>query len=338
MARAVRLADVASRAGVSLATASRVLNGSDRTVGEALRKRVLAAAEELSYSPNTHAQAMARGASNILGLIVHDIADPYFGAIASGVIAKADETGTVVLLANTGRDPEREVQYVAMLRAQRARAVIIAGSRWDDPEQQRRLSEQLQAYVAGGGRVSCISQNRLGTTTVLAENRAGAKALGRQLAEMGHRRFAVLAGPKRLLTARDRLQGFREGVREHGGEVVEVRHGPFTRDGGYETARDLLRSGTDATCLFAVNDVMAVGAMAACREEGVAVPDDLSVAGFDDIETLRDVAPALTTVRLPLVEMGERAASLALDGEDGPTIVRVKGEVILRDSTAAPRA
>lgn len=338
MARAVRLSDVASRAGVSLATASRVLNGSDRTVGEALRERVLAAAAELSYSPNTHAQAMARGASNLLGLIVHDIADPYFASIASGVMAKAEESGIVVLLANTGRDAEREVEYVAMLRAQRARAVIIAGSRWDDPEQQRRLSEQIRAYTAGGGRVSCISQNRLGTTTVLAENRAGAKALGRRLAAIGHRRFAVLAGPKQLLTARDRLQGFREGVRAEGGEVVEVRHGPFTRDGGHDAARDLLRDGVDATCLFAVNDVMAVGAMAACREEGVAVPSDLSVAGFDDIETLRDVAPALTTVRLPLVEMGERAAGLALGGDESPTIVRVKGEVILRDSTAPREA
>ncbi len=115
-------------------------------------------------------------------------------------------------------------------------------------------------------------------------------------------------------------------------------HGAFTRDGGYESTKRLMATGTDATCLFAVNDVMATGAMAALRDLGLRVPEDLSVAGFDDIPTLRDLTPALTTVRLPLEKMGEEAARLALDGEtpDEPRVIPVQGEVIARESTAPP--
>jgi LacI family transcriptional regulator len=336
----VTLVDVASRAGVSLATASRVLNGSLRTVGPEFRKRVIDAAAELGYVANAHAQAVARGASNVVGLTVHDIADPYFSAIAAGVMRVADEHGLVVLLGSTQRSAEREIEYVAMLRAQRARALIIAGSRTADRQRVDKLASEIAGFRSVGGRVACISQNRLRTDTVLPQNRAGARALGQRLAELGHRRFAVLAGPREILTAGDRLAGFREGVRAAGVAPTEIHelHGPFTRDGGYESALELLRDGPRVTCLFAVNDVMAVGAMAALREHGVAVPGEVSVAGFDDIATLRDLSPSLTTVRLPLEEMGVRAARMALvDGDgEGPRVARVRGEVILRESTAAP--
>ncbi|HSK97152.1 MAG TPA: LacI family DNA-binding transcriptional regulator [Euzebyales bacterium] len=337
----VTLVDVARHAGVSLATASRVLNGSLRTVGPDFRQKVVDAAQELGYVANANAQAVARGASNVVGLTVHDIADPYFSAIAAGVMRVADEHGLVMLLGSTERSPEREVEYVSMLRAQRARALIIAGSRTSDRARIERLSDEIAAFRRVGGRVACISQNRLRTDTVLPQNRAGARARGQRLAEMGHRRFAVLAGPRDLLTARDRLAGFRDGIRAAGvtADVLHEVSGPFTRNGGYDSACELLREGPRVTCLFAVNDVMAVGAMAALREHGVAVPDDVSVAGFDDILTLRDLSPALTTVRLPLEDMGVRAAQMTFvdDEADAPRIARVRGEVILRESTAQPR-
>ena len=115
-------------------------------------------------------------------------------------------------------------------------------------------------------------------------------------------------------------------------------HGPFTRDGGYAAAEQLVAAGLPATCVFACNDVVAVGAVAAFRDHGLAVPQDVSVAGFDDIETLRDLVPALTTVRLDLAGIGSRAATLALDSDPGAParVVRVPGHVVLRDSTARP--
>jgi LacI family transcriptional regulator len=146
----------------------------------------------------------------------------------------------------------------------------------------------------------------------------------------------VLAGPTSLLTARDRLAGFRAGLREQGIELARdaVVHGAFTRDGGYEAAQELLARAAGATCVFAVNDVMAVGAMAALRAHGVAVGADLSVAGFDDIAWLRDVVPSLTTVRIPLEQMGVDAMRMVLDDAPAvPRVLSVHGEVVLRDST-----
>jgi len=335
------LADVAARAGVSVATASRVLNGSERAVGEPLRERVVLAAAELGYAANTLAQAVARGSSNLLGLVVHDVADPYFSAIADGVMRQAERSGLVVVLTVTRRDPEREVEHVAMLRAQRARAVIVAGSRSVSVEHTRRLARELALYAAAGGSAACIGQDRLGIRTVLPLNRSAARNLATELHRLGHRRFAVLAGPRDLLTARDRLAGLLDGLGAAGvpRAAVTVLHGPFTRDGGRDAVAALLAAGLRATCLVAVNDVMAVGAMAALADAGVRVPGDVSVAGFDDIPTARDVVPRLTTVRLPLESMGARAALLALEPRpDVARVTKVPGEVMLRGSTAAPPA
>lgn len=333
---AVTLMDVAREAGVSLATASRALNGSTRRVREDLRVRVLDAALRLNYSANAQAQAMARGRTNVVGLLVHEIADPYFSTIASGVARAAEDRHLLVTLASTGRAPDREIEYVDAMRGQRACAVILAGSRLDDPESLARLSRQLTAFESTGGRVATISQNKLPVDTVLLENRAGARALAEELVQLGHREFAVLAGPRTLLTARDRVSGFRSGLERRGvrlskGDVVD---GDFTRDGGYAAMRDLLERGTKATCIFAVNDVMAVGAMAAMRDHGLVLPRDMAVAGFDDITTLRDVTPSLTTVKLPLEQIGAMALELVvLDRADKPRLRRVRGEVVIRDST-----
>ncbi|MBB5083033.1 LacI family DNA-binding transcriptional regulator [Nonomuraea endophytica] len=324
----VTLEDVARQAGVSLATASRVLNGSTRQVGAGLRARVEQAADELGYRANIAAQTLARGASNVIGIVVHDLTDPYFAALADGVMRAAAGEGLLVMVGTTHRDPEQEIAYVATLNAQRVRAVLLVGSRLDDPEVTGRLRAELDRYLSSGGRVACVGQDLLGVDTVAPANGEGAAALARSLAELGHRRFAVLAGPPRLMTAADRCAGFVTALEQLGLPRPRVIHGPFDRDGGYQAAQET----GDATCVFAVNDVMAVGALAAYRERGVRVPEDVSVAGFDDIATLRDHAPALTTVRLPLADMGSRALELALTSADKPVVEPVRGEVVLRES------
>ncbi|MCO1577450.1 LacI family transcriptional regulator [Crossiella sp. SN42] len=339
--RQVTLAEVARQASVSLATASRVLNGSTRQVSTELRDRVLTTARVLGYLPNASAQALARNSSVLVGLVVHDIADPYFSSIAAGVTRVAEENGLIVVLGTTNRDPGRELALLSTLRAHRARAIVLAGTRTTDRNTTAQLAAEVQAFTAQGGRLACVSQARLPADTVIPANKLGATKLARALIEQGHRRFAVLAGPPELVSARDRLAGFRAGLAESGIELgaEDVLHGGFTRDGGYAAAERLLAGKTRATCVFAVNDVMALGAMAAFRAAGLTIPADISVAGFDDIPTLSDLVPSLTTVRLPLEEMGERAARLALDEDPPPQArsVRVNGEVVLRDSTAPPR-
>ena len=362
------LQDVADRAGVSLSTASRVVSEGSRPVGEALAERVRKAVADLGYTADLQARAVATGRSALVGVIVHDISDPYFSSIAAGVIEAARSKQLLACLssipaargggvAGGGAAPAAvaeaaELDYVTLMRAQRARAVILIGSRSDDPAATGALRSQIAAFTAAGGRAACVGQDLLGIDTVLPENRLGAEALAKALAAQGHRRFAVLAGPRGLLTARDRLDGFRDGLAAWSVELESARvvHCPFSRDGGYEGMSAILAAGGPLPdCVFAVTDVMAVGALARLRAAGVAVPGQLAVAGFDDISTLRDVYPPLTTVRLPLKRMGEIAAGLVLADEAGDVlddrtsarlgesrsarVLPVPGEVIVREST-----
>ncbi|WP_433519799.1 LacI family DNA-binding transcriptional regulator [Nonomuraea sp. CA-143628] len=325
-------------AGVSLATASRVLNGTAR-VREDLRDRVEAAASELAYTPNAHAQALVRASNETVGVICHDVSDPYFSGIARGVMRAAAQRDLLVMLASTFRDSTREVAYVSMLRAQRARAILLIGSGFEDRGWERAMDVELRPYLNAGGRVAVVSRHRsLRVDTVLPENREGAAALARALLALGHRRFAILSGPPGLSTVVDRVGGFRDALAAAGVSVDQIVEGPFSREGGYAGASALLDRGLDATCLFAATDVMAVGALAALRERGLRVPGDVSLAGFDDIPVVRDLTPPLTTVSLPLEEMGERVIALALrDGSRGRRrIERVPGTVILRASTIGP--
>jgi LacI family transcriptional regulator len=334
----VTLQDVADRAGVSITTASRVVNHGSRRVGAPLERRVLQAVDELGYTANLQARAVATGSSSLIGVVVHDIADPYFSSIAAGLIDLAGPHQLLVCLSSTPADEAAEREYVSLMRAQRARAVILIGTRTDNEAARTALAEEIAAFGRQGGRAVCVGQPLLGVDTVAPENAAGAEALARALVAAGHRRFAVLAGPRALLTVRDRVEGFRAGLAAWsvGLDPASIVYAAFTRDGGYEAMSAILAAGGPLPdCVLAANDVMAVGALARLRAAGVAVPDDIAVAGFDDILTLRDITPPLTTVRLPLKQMGETAANLVLTGGDPgrPRVVPVPGEVIMRDST-----
>jgi LacI family transcriptional regulator len=335
--RRVTLQDVADRAGVSLTTASRVVNDGSRRVGKPLADRVHQAVADLGYTANLQARAVATGQSTMIGVALRDISDPYFSSIAAGLIEVADGGQFLVCMSSTAAQEEAEREYVALMRAQRARAVVLVGGRSENAAARDALRAELAAFTRSGGRAACIGQDLLGVDTVLPENRAGADALARALAALGHRKFAVLAGPRSLLTARDRTEGFRDGLRAWSVSLGPARivHGDLSRDGGYQAMSEVLAAGEPPECVFAVSDIMAVGALARLRAAGLDVPRDIAVAGFDDIPTLRDVYPPLTTVRLPLKRLGELAARLVL-GEDEPQrprVVPVPGEVVLRDST-----
>lgn len=332
----VLLHDVAARAGVSAATASRVLsNGSGRRVGAELRARVEQAAIELGYEPNFHAQSLTKTSSELVGLVVHDVGDPYFSAVATGVMKVATDRGLLVLLGSTFRDPEREIAFVTALRGQRVRAIVLVGSRVASRNLTDRLRAEIRRVREGGGRVAAVGQDRLGTDTVVPDNRGGARALAEAVVGLGHRDFVVLGGQRNLDTARERTAGFLAGLKT-AGLGAEVVYSAFTRDGGYDAVTEMLAtSPRRPSCIFAVNDVMAIGAASALRAHGLDVPGDVSVAGFDDIPSVRDQVPALTTVRLPLSYMGERVLELALADSTGhpATLITVRGEVVLRAST-----
>jgi LacI family transcriptional regulator len=341
----VTLQDVADRAGLSLATASRVLNGSKRSVGEATAARIRRVAEELGYVSNGPAQALARSATAVVGLVVHEVDDPYFASIASGAMTVAAEQNLLTTLACTFHDPEREVQYVQRMQAQRVRALLLAGSGTVTREHRDALHSALASFERGGGRVALISEHDLPYPSVLPANSSGAAHVARHLHDLGHRNVGLVTGPPSLITVRDRLSGFSKAWAALGHDVdaLPVVDGGFSRAGGYSAMLELARRRPELTAVFALNDLMAVGAMAALNDEfECRVPADVSVVGFDDLWIAKNLRTPLTTVRLPLEAMGASAMQLVLDesGDEGarPANVHMATDLIVRASTAPPAA
>jgi len=334
-----KLRDVAERAGVSVATASRVLSGNAEGVRPQRREAVVAAARELQYVPNAHAQALARAGTAHIGAILHDVSDSYFSEIVRGLQRAAIDAGQLVTVCNSYRDPERELAYVGLLRSQRIGTLILTGSGLDDRSYSERLAAQVGAFVSAGGRTVFIGRHHVASDAVLPDNVGGARALARALVAMGHRKFAAISGPPLLTTTRDRLDGFKAGLAEHDVTLhpSAIAAGDFSRESGMTGMARLLDAGVDATCVFALNDGMALGALRTLRERGVDVPGRISLAGFDDIPATLDTNPTLTTVRIPLVEMGALAVTLALEPPGDELRVRhIPAEVVLRESTAPP--
>ncbi|QYJ02754.1 LacI family transcriptional regulator [Nocardioides panacisoli] len=336
----LRLQDVAEEAGVSIATASRSLSGATG-VSDSVAAHVRAVAARLGYVANVHARSLAAGTSRSVGLVVHEIGDPYFAEIASGVLRLGAEEGLTVQICHTGRDPRREVEQIRELVAQRVGAIIIAGSGFVDPAQQWDAKTALQAYQAAGGRVAVIGRHHLGADAVLPENTKGGRAVADHLIGLGHRRIAVITGSLGLTTVADRMVGVRE-AHEAAGlafDHLPVLEAPFTRDGGKQATARLLEEGHDVTAVLALNDDMAIGALSVLRSRGIAVPEQISVSGFDDVAVAGDLAPSLTTVRLPMADMGEQALGLALLDRGSRPRRRTAGhELVIRDSTGVPGA
>ena len=333
------LADVARHAGVSTATASRIINGSPKPVAEALRERVLAAVAELRYVPNAHAQMLARSHRSAVGVIVHDVSDPYFAEITRGLQRVATADGRLVIICNSYRDPDRQLEYIDLLHAHQVAAIVIAGSGYRDAAVAAKLDERLRAFEAVGGRVAVIGRHEHTGDAVVPDNEHGGFLAGEHLCTSGHTKIGVIAGPAGLTTTEDRLSGLRKAFRKYGRTLPKQRlvYADFTRDGGSAAADTLIAADPSVTAIAALNDSMAVGALAALRAAGRLPGFDgppVAVIGFDDMPIARDVTPTLTTVRLPLAELGERAMTLALAAPgDDPRVERVAAELVPREST-----
>jgi len=332
------LADVAKRAGVSPATVSRVISESPYGVADELRARVQAAAKELNYVPNAHARALVRNSTSTVGVITGDVSDPYFSEIVRGIQLVAGEEKRLVTICNSYRDPERELSYFELLHAQRVGAIVLAGSGLNDHDYNRKMAAHIGAFASSGGRVSLIGRHHLAGDSVIPDNFGGARALGEALLGRGHRRFGVISGPALLTSTHDRLAGFRTTL-DGAGVSLPPEHiidSVLSRDAGVRATLELLERAPQIKANFAENDQLAIENMAALRERGISVPDDVSVAGFDDIPIARDLVPQLSTVRLPLVEMGKWAIRLALEPRGAELRVEhLSAEVVLRESTGA---
>jgi LacI family transcriptional regulator, galactose operon repressor len=329
----VLLSDVAAAAGVSLATASRALNG-QAGVGAVLAEKVREVARDLGYVANVHARQLAGGTTSVIGLIVHEIDDPFFTEIAGGIVRSALEENLMVQVSHSGRDPEQELRQITTLVVQDVDAIIIAGSGYVDPAREARAKQILQAYQQRGGRVAVIGRHHLGVDAVLPDNVKVGAAAAQHLVQLGHRDVLIAAGSKQLTTIADRLSGIRSAFEEVGIQPT-VLHGEFSLEGGARIASRINELAAPPSAVIALSDLMAIGVLQELRRQGMRVPDDISVVGIDDIAVAQSLAPALTTVAVPLAEMGQIAFSMVRK----PTAARPRRRVlsarlVVRESTA----
>ena len=257
------ITEVARRAGVSPATASRVVSEADYPVSAATRERVLEAARELDYVPNALARGLLKSRVPVVAVIVHDITDPYFAEVVRGVEDGASAAGYLVITCSSERDAVRERSYVRLLRSMRAAAVVFAGSGLDDAALNEEMDRHLAAMRADGAAVVHLSPHAGGAPEVGVDNAAGIAAMVAALVELGHREIAFLAGPRSLFVAGERLAGYRRGLEAAGiayDERLVVRT-TFDAAGGALGVDTLRAGGVPFTAVCCANDLLAIGAL-----------------------------------------------------------------------------
>lgn len=334
------LTDVARLAGVSVPAASRALNGGVRgkqSGSPELRSRVEEAAKALGYSVSPAAQAIKGGRARTVAFIVADIDDFGSATMIAGVMHAAEERGVSVAVRTTRDDPQREIELLSQLRGERHRAIIMATSRTTDAAREAAVGEQLRVLAQHGARVVVIGDNDLGFPTVTVDNHRAARLLADGLARAGRQRFAILSAPAAEITARDRVEGFVEGLSDHGliVDTKDIVHTEFSREGGYVGVGRLADRIGDFDAIAAMSDAMAVGAIARLRELGIAVPRDIEVTGFDHVPMLGDVLQDFSTVEVPLEQFGPEALALALDdGAPADTRISLQATPIVHGEAA----
>ena len=326
----VRITDVAHRAGVSLATASRSINGAPG-VSAALAARVTAAADELGYLAALHARAPSAPGSSI-GLIVGDLTDPSFAVLAGAIIAAAKDANRVVQVVQA-EDPAGVVGQIRLLRQAGVSTLVLATDAQSNTEADAASDVELESFQLSRGRVVLVGRHGVTADSVAVDDRAAGRDLAEHLRSLGHRSIGIVAGPAELRAVSDRLAGICE-VFNQPGLSTTVTHQRSSRDGGASGTASLLATNSGITAIIAVSDSLAIGVLAALRQRGVSVPTEISVAGFDDLPIAADLVPALTTVRRQVTALASEVIRFALL-EPGirPRLTLVPHELVVRDST-----
>lgn len=332
----VTIKDVARRAGVSIATVSHALSG-HRPVGHETATRVFQAIDELGYRPNRLAASMVTGRTRTLGLVVPDIANPFFAALVRAVEHAAFKRGYTTIACSSELNASLEEQYLDLLIDQQVDAVAYVGDHRRVRPRLERLDERGTAVVL----LDRIDNDVVGSLlSVSADNTAGGALAAEHLLQLGHRHLGVAAGPRRLVTSEGRLSGFRERAGDASVSVVNARD--FTLEAGVKAVELLVSGSPEITALFCENDLIALGAIRVAHERGIRIPDDLSIVGYDDIFVSQLVTPGLTTIRQPVDKLGAVAVDtvvrLSERSDPAPTSVVLPVELVRRESCGpAPR-
>jgi LacI family transcriptional regulator len=336
MARKATIRDVSVAAEVSVTTVSRYLNGSIRLPAVTIR-RIDDAVRDLRYTPNPLARSLSRGKSETIGLVIPEIANPFFARLAASVEAAAAERGYGVLLCVTLNNIEREIDYIRRIESKHVDGILFSTNHPDDG----RLLDALRD-------VPCfvlVDEDITGADVpgVFAENRGGALEATRHIIAAGHRKIAMLSGPKKLLSAEERRLGFLDAIREAGPghDAVAVFDCAYTVEAGEAAAEELLQRHPETTAVFTGSDELFLGMLKTFRRQGVRIGEDISVITCDDVEPLALFEPAITALRQDLPQMGRHALDLLIAAIARTPVQRrqilVPMELVKRDSVHAPR-
>jgi DNA-binding LacI/PurR family transcriptional regulator len=328
---------IAERAKVSIGTVSHVINQTAK-VRPKLRERVLEAIRSMGYQPSALAQGLRKNRTNMLGMVIPDITNPFFPGVVRGVEDVAFKRSFRVILCNADNDPSKEAAYVRELRSYHIAGLVII------PTASADVAGHLRAYASASVPVVCIDRVPDGWKgdAVLVANADGAYLATRDLIQRGHTRLAVITGPLKLTNAAERLKGFRRALNSARIQIEPefVQEARFDTESGYQAALRLLRMLPRPTAIFACNDLMALGVLQAARELNLRCPEDLSIAGFDSLEFTKFTEPSLTSVYQPGYQLGATAGRLLLQRVDGmqsaPKKVLLPTELKKRNSVGPP--
>ncbi len=313
--RSVSIQDIAREAGVSHSTVSRALHDSP-LISPAVRQRIRLLAEEMGYSPNEVAQSLKGQRTNTIGLVVTSIADPFVGRVVRGIEDVARAARINVFLSVSNNEPEREMMVIETFHRRRVDGVISAAAQISGPYTQRLAQIKMPTVLINQQAETATEQLH----SVEVDDYAGARQAVEHLLALGHRSIGYLGAGNRPRSNRRRLSGYRDALAAAGAAANEAwiriappdhRYHTDDVEDGQTHLPELLSAGV--TAVFCYNDMIAVGALLACRDLGVAVPEQLSVIGFDDIEIARYVTPPLTTIHQPKLRLGELAMKMLLD-------------------------
>jgi LacI family transcriptional regulator len=327
--------DVACEAGVSYSTVSRTLNGYE-FVKPSTREKVLQAAEKLGYVPNQQARSLAGGRSNLIGVLVPALSNGYVNEIIRGIDDELAKSNYNLILYTTHRLFGKESTYVATMMNGGAEGLLLVVPL---------ISTSLDALHEQDFPFVLIDQSGEAdqSPSVIGTNQQGAYEATQYLIKLGHHRIGFIAGLAGLSSATERLAGYQAALSDYGIPQCNelIVGGDFLVQGGYRATQELLALPETPTAIFASNDMSAFGAIEAIRQQGLHIPNDISVIGFDDIPQASLVYPKLTTIHQPLVEMGRQAVTMLLQRIDNSTPevpqVVLPTQLIIRDSCSAPR-
>ncbi|WP_329055879.1 LacI family transcriptional regulator [Amycolatopsis sp. NBC_01488] len=326
------ISDVAALAGVSTATVSRALNGKS-TVDPVLAERVARAVEELGYTPNGLARSLRRRETAVLALIISDVENPFFTAIARGVEDAAQAAGYSVMLCNSDENTAKERRYLEVAAQERLAGVIMSPTTGDSDV--RALTTHRTPIVTVDRRLASADCD-----AVLLDSRAAAQEAVRHLVAQGYQRIGCIAGPPGVTTADDRLDGYRDGLREAGRKYSAklVRRCEFRETGGREAATQLLTRPDPPDALLVSSSTMSVGVLQVLAELGRRSGRDVGIVSFDDAPWATLISPALTVVAQPAHAMGQLAARLLLDriadgGSRAATTTMLTAQLVVRGSS-----